>query len=154
MNKEEIACLLALIKKSEFDEVELSVGDLRLHVRKKGSPSTAASSPSRVALPAETAANQRSVERPKRKSGAQVQILAPMLGTFFRAPSPGAPPFVEVGSRVTPDQSVGLIEVMKLFSPVTAGVFGVVAEFRVADSELVEYDQPLLVIDVESEAEK
>jgi acetyl-CoA carboxylase biotin carboxyl carrier protein len=74
-------------------------------------------------------------------------IKAPMVGTFYRAPAPGAAPFVEVGQRVTPDSVVCIIEVMKLMSSISAGISGTVAEIRVADSEPVQFGQVLIVIE-------
>lgn len=76
-----------------------------------------------------------------------VPVRAPCLGTFYRAPKPGSPPFVAIGQRVTADTEVCIVEVMKLFTTVRAGVAGTVREVLVKDSELVEFDQPLIVIE-------
>ena len=73
-------------------------------------------------------------------------MLAPVLGTFYRAPKPGAAPFVEIGARVAPDTVVCIVEVMKLMTSVTAGVAGEVVELLATDGSLVEYGQPLLRI--------
>ncbi len=67
-----------------------------------------------------------------------------MLGTFYRSPKPGEPPFVEVGSRVDVDTIVGIIEVMKLMNTVRAGVRGTVTELLARDGALVEYGETLL----------
>ena len=75
------------------------------------------------------------------------EVRAPLLGTFYRAPKPGAPPFVEVGATVAPDTIIGIIEVMKLMNAVRAGVTGVVHEIRARDGALVEYGEILLLID-------
>jgi acetyl-CoA carboxylase biotin carboxyl carrier protein len=79
-----------------------------------------------------------------------VAVRAPMLGTFYRAPSPGAPPFAEVGATVGPEDTVGLIEVMKLFNALPAGVAGRVEAFLAEDGAMVEYGQALLLIRPES----
>jgi acetyl-CoA carboxylase biotin carboxyl carrier protein len=71
-------------------------------------------------------------------------VKAPLLGTFYRSPKPGAPPFVDVGSTVEEDTVVAIIEVMKLMNTVRAGVRGVVTEVFAIDGALVEYDEPLL----------
>ncbi len=71
-------------------------------------------------------------------------VAAPLLGTFYRAPKPGAPPFVEVGAHVEADTIVAIIEVMKLMNTVRAGVRGTVTEILVADGALVEYGEPLM----------
>jgi acetyl-CoA carboxylase biotin carboxyl carrier protein len=70
-----------------------------------------------------------------------------MVGTFYRAPEPGAPPFVEPGTRVGPDTIVGIIEVMKLMNSIPAGCAGVVTNVLVGNAEPVEYGQPLIAID-------
>lgn len=74
-------------------------------------------------------------------------IAAPNLGTFYRSPKPGAPPFVEVGSRVEAKTEVCLIEVMKLFTSVTAGSPGTIRHIGVADGELVEGGQALIYLE-------
>ena len=76
----------------------------------------------------------------------EVAIRAPMLGTFYRSPSPGAPPFVEVGQRVKADDIICLIEVMKLFSSIRAGVDGTVVKILPENGSLVQYDEVLVVI--------
>jgi len=74
-------------------------------------------------------------------------ITAPNLGTFYRSPKPGAPPFVEVGQKVDVGAEVCLIEVMKLFTSVRAASAGTVRHIAVADAELVEGGQALIYID-------
>jgi acetyl-CoA carboxylase biotin carboxyl carrier protein len=73
-------------------------------------------------------------------------ITAPIIGVFYRSPSPGAPPFIEPGAAVEPDTTIGIIEVMKLMNPVTAGTAGTLTEFLVADNAQVEFGQPLAVV--------
>lgn len=76
-----------------------------------------------------------------------VVVKAPMVGTFYRAPSPGAAPFVEVGDKVRADSVVCIIEVMKLMNTIHAGAAGIVREVRVENSQPVEYGQVLIVIE-------
>lgn len=73
-------------------------------------------------------------------------VKAPNLGTFYRSPKPGSPPFVEVGQRVEARTELCLIEVMKLFTSVKAGIAGTVRHVAVADADLVEGGQPLFYI--------
>jgi acetyl-CoA carboxylase biotin carboxyl carrier protein len=75
-----------------------------------------------------------------------VPVRAPMIGRFYRSPEPGAPPFVEVGSAVEPDDIVGLIEVMKLFNQIKAGVKGEVVAIWAEDGQMVEFGQELMWI--------
>lgn len=79
-------------------------------------------------------------------------VKAPMVGTFFRRPSPEEDEYVQVGESVSPEDTVCLIEVMKLFNSVPADVSGRVKEVLVADGELVEYDQPLFIIEMDEES--
>jgi acetyl-CoA carboxylase biotin carboxyl carrier protein len=75
-----------------------------------------------------------------------VTVVAPVVGAFYRSPKPGAPPFAEVGDEVTEDSTVGLVEVMKMFNSVTAGVRGRVVEILVENGDFVEYGQALMTI--------
>jgi acetyl-CoA carboxylase biotin carboxyl carrier protein len=74
-------------------------------------------------------------------------IRAEMVGTFYHASEPGAKPFVAVGDLVEPGQQVGILEAMKLMTPVSADRFGRIAEILVANGEAVEYGQPLLAVE-------
>ncbi len=80
------------------------------------------------------------------EDGELVAVRAPLPGTFYRAPRPGAAPFVEVGSRVGADTVIGIVETMKLMNSVPAGVAGVVAEFCVANAEFAAQGAALLRI--------
>ena len=112
----------------------------------------AAASPARVEVGARAAPVPASVPLPApAPSGpidpAWVVVAAPNLGTFYRAPKPGAAPGGEIGEKVSADTEVCLIEVMKLFTSVKAGVAGILRHVAVADAELVEGGQPLLYIE-------
>lgn len=82
---------------------------------------------------------------PEPASGAAT-VRAPLVGVFYRAPAPGAKPFVEPGDRVEANQTVGIIEAMKLMNHITTHVAGVVTEVLVADGQSVEFDQELVRI--------
>jgi acetyl-CoA carboxylase biotin carboxyl carrier protein len=75
-----------------------------------------------------------------------------MVGTFYVAPAPDAPPFVEVGGAVQADTTVGLVEAMKVFTGVLAGASGVIAERLVENAQFVEYGQPLFLVRPEGAA--
>lgn len=75
------------------------------------------------------------------------RVCAPMIGTFFHAPEPGAPPFVTVGDSVVPGQQIGILEVMKMMSSVEAHVAGTVREILVPDGGAVEFQQALIVVE-------
>ncbi len=80
------------------------------------------------------------------RATALVAVRAPLPGTFYRAPRPGAAPFVEVGSRVGADTVVGIVETMKLFNSVTAGAAGTVAEICLGNAEFADRGATLLRI--------
>ena len=74
-----------------------------------------------------------------------------MMGTFYRSPSPGAPPFIKVGDIVTARSIIGIIEVMKVICSVEAGLDGRMSSILVENGQLVEYKEPLLLIDCDGE---
>ena len=144
LSARDIAEITRLLEDSSFDELDLEIDGLRIHLRRSGAPpprsaaQPAATSPSR---PASTSAAPAPADDPS-----LIVVRAPLLGTFYRAPRPGAPPFVEVGASVEPDTTVGIIEVMKLMNTVRAGARGVVREIRARDGVLVEYGETLLTL--------
>ncbi|MER5607774.1 acetyl-CoA carboxylase biotin carboxyl carrier protein [Micromonospora tulbaghiae] len=102
----------------------------------------------RVAEPAETLP-ARAAEPAARAAPVadRPAVRSPVVGTFYRAPEPGAMPFVAVGDLVRPGQVVGIVEAMKLMNEVTAGQAGRVVEVLVDDGKPVEYDQPLIALE-------
>jgi acetyl-CoA carboxylase biotin carboxyl carrier protein len=173
INQEDIFLILKLLEDSSFDELQLETGDLRLHAKKKrgvdglkrleqsGNPSASKSVlETKGAEPSSKSSPDMSVlgRGPLPSAGGPnppgekameglVAIKAPMLGTFYRTPKPGAPPFVEVGAMVGKDDPVCIIEVMKLFNTVKAGVQGRVAQICAEQGQLVEYQQILFLIE-------
>ena len=145
----DIAEITRLLEDSSFDELQLEIDGLKIHLRRSGAP-VAATETARVAAAAAPPAPAASIAAPAAAVAddpALIAVRAPLLGTFYRAPKPGAPPFVEVGASVEVDSIVGIIEVMKLMNTVRAGARGVVREIRARDGMLVEYGETLLSID-------
>lgn len=146
--------IVELIKSTEhFSEFRLKVGEIELELRhRKAGTSTPVSPP--VAASRSESAVTKPVERappmplaaPATWPEGSIAIRSPMVGTFFCAPQPGAPPFVEVGQSVKPDDIVGIIEVMKLMNSISADVHGTVAQILVGNAAQVEAGQPLIVI--------
>ena len=156
--------IVDLIKTStQFNEFHLKVGDIELDIR-RGEPAArqASASPAAVvATPVPTPATPVAVSPPAaiaepHRSAPQaypagaVLVKSPMVGSFYRAPEPGAHPFVEVGARVTAQSIVGIVEVMKLMNSIPAGQAGVVTHLLVEDGEPVQYGQVLVVIEAET----
>lgn len=148
ITRSDIEDILRLIDRSDFDELKLEMGDLKLELRRNGatpaqaSPQvTAASTP-----PAAHAHTPHDVPASIVASGGGSEVPAPLLGTFYLSPKPGADPFINVGGAVTPDTVIGIIEVMKLMNSVTAGIAGTVTEIMAQNGQLVEHGQPLIRI--------
>jgi acetyl-CoA carboxylase biotin carboxyl carrier protein len=157
LSYEDVQNILKIIDGSSLEELHLEIGDLKLVVRKRRGgaaevepPAAPAPSPE-AAAPAAAVSPQPGPARARLPRSAppvegEFELKAPMVGTFYRAPAPGAPPFVEVGSVVQPDDVVCIIEVMKLMNSIRAGQRGRVVEILAGNAQLVEYGQPLIVI--------
>jgi acetyl-CoA carboxylase biotin carboxyl carrier protein len=153
LTQDDVQRILKIIDGMGERDVHLEIGDLKLHVTRGSDHSRsvyAASAPAPAAAalahPVETAAAPGKPREKFEVPAGQVAVSAPTIGTFFRAPSPGAKPFVEVGDHVQADDIVGVFDVMKLFTSLTAGVAGTVIAILVANEALVEQDQPLILI--------
>ncbi|WP_417628473.1 acetyl-CoA carboxylase biotin carboxyl carrier protein [Pararhodobacter aggregans] len=143
LTRADIDEILKLVDGSDFDELKLEMGDLKLELRRRGASAPAAAAaptPAPVARPAEA------VAAPVAASGGGAGIPAPLLGTFWHAPRPGAAPFVQPGDVVQADTIIGIIEVMKLMNSVPAGIGGTVLEITAPNGELVEHGQTLIRI--------
>ncbi|HSC23130.1 MAG TPA: acetyl-CoA carboxylase biotin carboxyl carrier protein [Casimicrobiaceae bacterium] len=151
----DLEAILKLVESAEhLGDFHLKYGDLELRVSRHPPPAEPRPAGALPAAPPATDAPPPRVEEtpPSRKTVAQVPpgmaaVKAPMVGTFYRAPSPGASPFVEVGDRVQPDTVVCIIEVMKLMNTIHAETAGIVREIRVENSQPIEFGQVLLVIE-------
>jgi acetyl-CoA carboxylase biotin carboxyl carrier protein len=160
-SERQILDTLRLIEESDYDEVRLETADFKLHVRKSGAPAQLenASSSQSAPPPARAQADARAPAplpqpapaTPESKHTAvpegMVAIRAPMIGTFYRAPAPHLPPFVEIGARVKPEDTVCLVEVMKLFNTIKAGIAGRVVQIPAQNAATVERDQVLMIIE-------
>lgn len=160
---EDLLEIVELIKSSaQFSEFHLKVGDIEVDLRRRADPGAAQSpAPSAPHVAAQRSAGMTDADRPLPAAAAapeprpastqdwpegSVVLRSPMVGTFYRAPEPGAPPFVQVGQAVTPEATVCIIEVMKLMNSIPAGASGVVTHILVEDAAPVEYGQPLIVL--------
>jgi acetyl-CoA carboxylase biotin carboxyl carrier protein len=141
----DVAEILRLVEESTFDEFSLEFEGLKLNFKRgaagEGLTERLASAPPAAAEPSR--ADPSSLIPVPADPDSQA-VCSPMLGTFYRAPKPGAPPFVTVGSAVEEDTIVGIIEVMKLMNTVRAQVRGTVTDILAADGALVEYGEVLL----------
>ena len=150
----DIAEITRLLEDSSFDELELEIDGLKIHLRRNGDIPRFLAKGDRPQSPAAESNEPRPLPETATSRGKSpptdpdlTEVRAPLLGTFYRAPKPGAPPFVEVGADGEPETVIGIIEVMKLMNAVRAGTRGVVREIRARDGTLVEYGETLLLID-------
>lgn len=153
----DIATLIELFNTSDWDELHVEIDGLQLFLstnpqaRLTTGPVAAppAPVPAPVAAPAPAAVPGPAapVADPGGVPAHWVAIRAPNLGTFYRAAKPGAAPLVEIGQRVEPLTEICLLEVMKLFTAVQAGVAGTLRRVEVQDAEMVEHDQILFWIE-------
>ena len=171
----QIALLVETLDRSTFDFLQLDVGSLKVTIGKGGPPPITGMPPSAppappvpehqapaIAAPAATAEISAAVavhnappQAARIDGPAQdgtVTIVAPMMGRFYAKPEPGAAPFVAVGDEITADTTVALIEVMKVFTAVRAGVSGVITEVCVQDAQFVEYEHVLFRVRLASKA--
>lgn len=147
LTTKEIKQILELLEASEWDEAQVTVGEVTVTVSRNGAGSVA---PAAVpaASPVVTAASvapAAAAPVAAAAPGGHV-VTAPSVGVFWRAPQPGAPPFVEVGDLVDPGKQLCIVEVMKLMTPVYADVAGSVTAVHVANGDKVEHGTPLLSI--------
>jgi acetyl-CoA carboxylase biotin carboxyl carrier protein len=159
----EVAEIIRIIDASSLDELVIEIGGARIHVRRNGSgvqatplPAAGASASHELplgsvapAVKASGGTRARADQMAGQLAGKAV-VRSPMVGVFYRTPSPNAPPFVEVGTKVKRGDPLCLIEVMKLFTTITAEQDGRVAHVLPANGDLVEFDQPLFVLEPES----
>ena len=157
----DIAEIIRLVDQSTLDELVVEIGDLKVEVRRKGAmlapsnapPAPMPSAPPSPAPPPPPAPARTEPTNVPAASGqpalaeGQVAIRSPMVGTFYRRPSPDEPAYVEVGSEVEVDAPLCLVEVMKLYTTIYAKTRGRIARICASDAELVEYDQILFIID-------
>lgn len=164
---EEVGEILRLVQNIDGADVQVEWGDLRIHVQRGvdgaelrpsvPEPAVEAGTPAEVgqAQPGSVATATPTDTDPVAGAPGQdddlpehwVPVTAPMAGTVYRAPKPDEPPFVEVGDTVASDDTVALVEVMKLFTELKAGVAGKVARVDAEDGGLVEFGQNLVWIE-------
>ena len=167
LTAKDVAEIVRLLDQSSFDELNLEVGDLKLRLKRgengvvedssatetntEPEPNTESVRPEPIdAAPGGAQDELRRRAHPQDSmqgaigSEGLLDVPSPLLGVFYRAPKPGAPPFVEIGQTVEEDTIVGIVEVMKLMNSVRAGLRSEVVEIPAANGALVEYGDPLV----------
>src|SRR5690606_16988693 len=159
MDIKEIQNLIKFVAKSGASEVKLETGDFKITIKTTSDTASHETIPVVQHIPVQTAvtpthvAPQTTPETPNSPASTEsddskyITIKSPMIGTFYRKPSPDKPPFVEVGSDIKVGTPLCVIEAMKLFNEIESEVTGKVVKILVDDASPVEFDQPLFLIE-------
>jgi acetyl-CoA carboxylase biotin carboxyl carrier protein len=140
--------LIELLEQSGISEIEISEGEESVRISRHPQPGAvsylapAAAPPAMASQPAQ----QPQVE-PAPPTHAHHEVTAPMVGTFYASPTPGAKPFVDIGSEVAPGDTLCIIEAMKMMNQIESEVAGRVVSVLVENASPVEFGQPLFVIE-------
>lgn len=151
MNREELRALIRLVEESEIDELEIRRWGRTVRIVKNGGRKGAVLAgevPRAAAEPPPAAPGLEGTSPPAEARTAHHAVASPMVGTFYRAPSPDAPPFVETGDAVRPGQTLCILEAMKLMNELQSEVSGVVRAIMVENGAPVEYGQTLFEIEL------
>lgn len=162
MDFKQIQELIRIINKSNIGEITIEENDFKVTIKQKqetAPPAMVAAPPmyAQMQAPAPTPASMSGLpaaapagDKPKAAEQAPSNLLtvkSPMIGTFYRSPSPDKPSFVNIGDEVTAGKVVCIIEAMKLFNEIESEVSGKIVKVMVEDASPVEYDQPLFLVE-------
>ena len=151
MDIRKVKKLIELLEESNIGEIEIKEGEESVRISRHGNQPAApvayaAPAPAPTAAPAPAEALATEVAAPTAAPVADNAVLSPMVGTFYRAPSPEDPSFVEVGQTVRVGDVLCIVEAMKMMNQIEADRAGTVTAIHVENGEAVEFDQPLISI--------
>lgn len=149
MDLDKISKLVDIMEASSLTELSLEEGELKVCLKRQGQTIVADTPafPALAAVQPQPAPMQPSIETPNTAPAASGHsVKSPMVGTFYRAPSPNSQPFVEIGQSVKPGDTICIIEAMKMMNQIEADKAGKVEAILVEDGQAVEFDQPLFTI--------
>ena len=145
MDLRKIKTLIELVENSGISELEVREGEAAVRIsRASAAPQVVMAAPPAAAAPA---AAPPPAPAPAPAVETRHVLRAPMVGTFYRSPSPGAKPFVEIGQTVKVGQTLCILEAMKMLNQIESDKAGVVVEVLVDNEKPVEFDQPLFIIE-------
>lgn len=157
MDYKQIQELIKLVNKSNIGELSIEEKDFKISIKQKEEKfyqgdisQMPAPAPMYIQQPVQTFSQPQqttATEPAAPKADNFITIKSPMIGTFYKRPSPDKPNFVEIGDEIAPGKVVCIIEAMKLFNEIESEVSGKVVKILVEDSSPVEYDQPLFLIE-------
>ena len=148
MDLRKLKKLIDLVQESGIAELEITEGEEKVKIVKGGTVSLmTTAAPAAVPAPAAALEAKPAATPPAEPAGQEGHVVkAPMVGTFYRSPSPDAKPFVEVGQSVKEGDTICIIEAMKLMNEIEADASGVVKAVLVENGQPVEYGQPLFIL--------
>ena len=152
MDLKDIKAIIDLMKKNSITEFELERQDFKIKLKRGGNGVVAVPQVEEAALvtyaptPAAVAAQVAALPPPPAEPSNELDIKSPMIGTFYRAPSPEAGNYVEIGMEVNPETVVCIIEAMKVMNEIKAEAKGVITQVLVENAKPVEFGQPLFKI--------
>ena len=151
MDIRKVKKLIELLETSDIAEIEIKEGEEAVRISRNSSVTTTVAAPAPAAAPVTTpspspAAPAASEQKPAPQATSGHVVSSPMVGTFYRSPSPSSPPFVEVGTHVKAGDVVCIVEAMKMMNQIEAEKAGIIEAILVKDGEPVEFDQPLVTI--------
>lgn len=150
MNIKEIKEMISLMNENGLVELEIEKDGMRIRLKKVNPEAGISTGPiivERERLVKEEPPKKEAPEAIEKIPAKTLEIKAPMVGTFYRAPSPEAPPYVEVDQAVEPGQVICIIEAMKLMNEIKAEIKGKILEILVDNTEPVEFGQPMFLIE-------
>ena len=150
MDLKEIQNLIKFVAKSGASEVKLEMKDVKITIRTGShgkSETTIVQTPMMASPAVAPAVNPVREETKKEENSNYVTIKSPIIGTFYRKPSPDKPVFASVGDTISVGDTVCIIEAMKLFNEIESEVSGKIVKILIDDSSPVEFDQPLFLVD-------
>lgn len=159
LNNDDVLDILQLINESSFYELHLQTDRFKLSLRRSGDgewvhSTQELSAPNLLQSVAAQPTMPAAATVPKATSSVSgddlFEIRTPLLGTFYRSPKPGSPPFVEIGSQVEKDTVVAIVETMKLMNAVSAGVRGKILEICLDDADFADHDAVLMRVQPEA----
>ena len=145
MDLRKIKKLIEMLQESDLNEIEVKEGEESVRINRK--KEVHVSSMPQVAMNAPVQEQQISQPTAQEIPSDLISVKSPMVGTFYRSPAPGKPPFIEIGQKIRVGDVVCIVEAMKMMNQVKSDVEGIVKEIHIQDGQAVEFDQILISIE-------
>lgn len=145
MDLRKIKKLIEMLQESDLNEIEVKEGEESVRINRK--KEVHVSSMPQVAM--NTSVQEQQISQPTAQEipSDLISVKSPMVGTFYRSPAPGKPPFIEIGQKIRVGDVVCIVEAMKMMNQVKSDVEGIIKEIHIEDGQAVEFDQILISIE-------